>query len=66
MDGCEACGEMCGREGGGGSMDKVDHDTCKGEGGGGGGMSTDDAFANISELRKLERPRTSSELLNSG
>ena len=45
-------------------MDEVARDTCKGEGGGGGGMSMDDAYDDISELRRLRRPRCWRESLN--
>ena len=48
-------------------MDEVPHGTCGGEGGGGrgGGMSMDDAFADISELGREGRPRSWGEWLNS-
>ena len=68
VDEQEARGEMCGGEWGGGGrglVDKVAHDTWRGEGGG-GGISMDNAFANISELRRLGRPRSWHESLNSG
>ena len=47
-------------------MDEVAHDTCEGEGGGrAGGISMDDVFADISELRILGRPRNWGKSLNS-
>jgi hypothetical protein len=42
-------------------MDEVAHDTCEG---GGGGIFMDDASVDISELRRLGRPRSWSESLN--
>ena len=46
-------------------MDEVGCDTCGGGGGGGGGISMGDASTDISELRRLGRPRSCSESLNS-
>ena len=47
-------------------MDEVTLDTCRGEGGGGGGMSMDDASADISKLRRLGRPRSWGQSLDNG